>query len=172
MNSVSINERRTFVKKTMTALLAVGSGGLLYSVVSFFSPGKVRVKSGRNYAGVFDPETYRARHKENAFSAIKTVDGNYEIDLADLPEGESAIVTLSGTPVIAVNRGDNYRVYNATCTHLGCMVKWDDKSKRFLCPCHGGIYDENGHVIEGPPPAPIREYTTALSDNRVKVMIA
>ena len=172
MNSLSINERRSFVKKAGTALLAMGSGGLLYSVVNFFSSGNVRVKSGRAYEGVFDPETYRARHKESAFAAVKTSDGNYEIDLADLPEGESAIVTLSGTPVIAINRGDSYRVFNATCTHLGCMVKWDDKNKRFLCPCHGGIYDENGHVIAGPPPAPIKEYNTALLDNRVKVMIA
>ncbi len=44
----------------------------------------------------------------------------------------------------------------STCTHLGCTVRWNASRKRFLCPCHGGVYGEQGEVLEGPPPEPLR----------------
>jgi Rieske Fe-S protein len=47
------------------------------------------------------------------------------------------------------------RALSATCTHLGCQVHWDAKGKRFRCPCHGGVYDVTGKVMEGPPPRPL-----------------
>ncbi len=40
----------------------------------------------------------------------------------------------------------------STCSHLGCSVNWDPEDGRFRCPCHGGVYDEEGRVVEGPPP--------------------
>jgi len=47
------------------------------------------------------------------------------------------------------------RAMSATCTHLGCQVNWDGKAERFNCPCHGGVYDATGKVLEGPPPRPL-----------------
>ncbi len=44
------------------------------------------------------------------------------------------------------------RALSATCTHLGCQVRWDAESKHFRCPCHGGVFDATGHVVSGPPP--------------------
>jgi Rieske Fe-S protein len=47
------------------------------------------------------------------------------------------------------------RALSATCTHLGCQVRWDAAGKKFRCPCHGGIYAPDGTVVEGPPPRPL-----------------
>jgi Rieske Fe-S protein len=47
------------------------------------------------------------------------------------------------------------RALSATCTHLGCQVLWDLRHKQFKCPCHGGVYDAAGNVVEGPPPRPL-----------------
>lgn len=44
---------------------------------------------------------------------------------------------------------------SATCTHLGCQVRWDAESTTFRCPCHGGVYGLDGAVIAGPPPRPL-----------------
>ena len=44
---------------------------------------------------------------------------------------------------------------SATCTHLGCQVRWDPGSTKFRCPCHGGVFDVQGAVVEGPPPRPL-----------------
>ncbi|MBU0994266.1 MAG: Rieske (2Fe-2S) protein [Proteobacteria bacterium] len=166
------DERRTFIKKTIAALFTIGSGSLLYSVIHYFSPKQIHIQSKRGYAGIFDAETNRAKRKNNAFLPVKTSDGHFEIDLSKLPDGESAFMSLSDIPVIAVNRGDNYRIFNATCTHLGCLVKWDPSGKRFICPCHGGIYNEDGEVVAGPPPAAIKEYKTEVSGTFVKIMVA
>ena len=27
------------------------------------------------------------------------------------------------------------------CAHLGCPVRWVPAAERFICPCHGGVYD-------------------------------
>jgi menaquinol-cytochrome c reductase iron-sulfur subunit len=47
------------------------------------------------------------------------------------------------------------RALSATCTHLGCQVRWDRKGQKFRCPCHGGVYAADGTVLEGPPPRPL-----------------
>lgn len=57
--------------------------------------------------------------------------------------------------VFLVRVGDGVKALSATCTHLGCQVRWDREKKRFLCPCHGGEYDARGNVLSGPPPRPL-----------------
>jgi len=37
------------------------------------------------------------------------------------------------------------------CMHLGCPVRYVEASQRFICPCHGGVYDFRGFVDGGPP---------------------
>ncbi|CAE7766385.1 petC-1 [Symbiodinium microadriaticum] len=40
----------------------------------------------------------------------------------------------------------------AECTHLGCLASWNRVGNKFVCPCHGSQYDENGSVLKGPAP--------------------
>lgn len=58
--------------------------------------------------------------------------------------------------VVFVDReADGFRALSATCSHLGCRVRWDVGTTQFHCPCHGGVYDREGAVVSGPPPAPL-----------------
>jgi Rieske Fe-S protein len=58
--------------------------------------------------------------------------------------------------VFLVRDGDRgVKALSATCTHLGCQVRWDGDAKKFICPCHGGVYAADGRVLEGPPPRPL-----------------
>ena len=57
--------------------------------------------------------------------------------------------------VFLVREGEAVKALSATCTHLGCQVRWDGDAKRFRCPCHGGEYDAQGRVVAGPPPRPL-----------------
>ena len=50
---------------------------------------------------------------------------------------------------------------NATCTHLGCLVKQSQSG--FDCPCHGSRYTPNGAVTNGPATQPLSY--SALSIN-------
>ena len=47
------------------------------------------------------------------------------------------------------DRGSVYAV-STVCTHLGCVVKVDDKG--FHCPCHGSEFAPDGTVTKGPAP--------------------
>jgi menaquinol-cytochrome c reductase iron-sulfur subunit len=56
------------------------------------------------------------------------------------------------------------------CMHLGCPVRYVPASERFICPCHGGVYDYAGQVTGGPPVRPLdRFYTRVQSDGTVEV---
>jgi cytochrome b6-f complex iron-sulfur subunit len=44
---------------------------------------------------------------------------------------------------------------SAVCTHLHCIVNWNEMLKKFECPCHGAKFNQNGEVLEGPPPRPL-----------------
>lgn len=36
---------------------------------------------------------------------------------------------------------------SAACTHMGCIVQWQDADRRFHCPCHSALFAEDGaHV--------------------------
>jgi Rieske Fe-S protein len=63
------------------------------------------------------------------------------------------------------------RALSATCTHLGCHVRWDTGSKRFQCPCHGGAYDAQGAVVAGPPPRGLAMLDARVQDPDGSVMV-
>ena len=63
------------------------------------------------------------------------------------------------------------RALSATCTHLGCQVHWDGEGKRFRCPCHGGVYDVTGKVLEGPPPRPLEVIETRIDTTDDSVLV-
>jgi menaquinol-cytochrome c reductase iron-sulfur subunit len=61
---------------------------------------------------------------------------------------------VSGKSAVYVrNLGrDQFQVFAINCTHLGCPVEWFPQSGLFMCPCHGGVYYEDGERASGPPP--------------------
>jgi Rieske Fe-S protein len=74
--------------------------------------------------------------------------------------------------VVYVQReGDAVRVLDSTCTHLGCRTRFDEDTNQFLCPCHGGVYDSEGGVLAGPPPAPLRRLDARIEDGNVVVRV-
>jgi len=76
--------------------------------------------------------------------------------LKDIPVGQGKVVPVADKPVIVVNTAQGVKAYSAICTHLGCIVEWDQARKFILCPCHDGRFNAiSGAVISGPPPAPL-----------------
>jgi Rieske Fe-S protein len=63
------------------------------------------------------------------------------------------------------------RAMSATCTHLGCQVVWDGPGERFHCPCHGGLYDPAGRVLDGPPPRPLDAIEARIDPANGSVMV-
>lgn len=71
----------------------------------------------------------------------------------NLTPGQAIVVQVGSKVVIVVRDRTGFKAFSAACTHLGCLVEWDSSNKRFLCPCHAAVFDENGQVVSGPPPS-------------------
>ncbi len=71
-------------------------------------------------------------------------------------------------PAIDTEPEDKYNKYialSSRCMHLGCPVRYVEAAERFVCPCHGGVYNFRGLVTGGPPVRPLdRFYTRVIND--------
>jgi menaquinol-cytochrome c reductase iron-sulfur subunit len=63
-------------------------------------------------------------------------------------------------PVVAIS---------SRCMHLGCPVRWTSAAQRFICPCHGGVYDFRGKVTGGPPVRPLDHFYTRMRNGQVEI---
>jgi glycine/D-amino acid oxidase-like deaminating enzyme/nitrite reductase/ring-hydroxylating ferredoxin subunit len=74
----------------------------------------------------------------------------------DLKVGEGKILKLDGNKVAAYRDESGKVVLNsAVCTHLKCIVHWNDADKTWDCPCHGSRFKATGEVFSGPAEAPL-----------------
>jgi glycine/D-amino acid oxidase-like deaminating enzyme/nitrite reductase/ring-hydroxylating ferredoxin subunit len=75
----------------------------------------------------------------------------------ELAPGEGRVVSRHGRQV-AVSRDDDgvLRAVSARCTHVGCIVAFNDAERSWDCPCHGSRFALDGSVLEGPATSPLR----------------
>jgi cytochrome b6-f complex iron-sulfur subunit len=98
--------------------------------------------------------------------------GRVQIGTAlDFPAGQGKVVPVNDKPVIVVNTAQGgLKAFSAICTHLGCIVEWDQSRQFILCPCHDGRFNAvNGAVISGPPPAPLPQLALTVEEDAVYV---
>jgi Rieske Fe-S protein len=62
-----------------------------------------------------------------------------------------------------------YIALSTRCMHLGCPVRYVDAAKRFICPCHGGVYDFRGSPSGGPPVRPLDHFYTRVRAGQLEV---
>ena len=86
-------------------------------------------------------------------------------DVDAAPGGLSAVV--GGVPLLLRRAGTTYEAIVRTCTHAGCETTW--KESTFVCPCHGGVFDDAGIPTAGPPALPLARFTVAESGDQLTV---
>jgi glycine/D-amino acid oxidase-like deaminating enzyme/nitrite reductase/ring-hydroxylating ferredoxin subunit len=72
---------------------------------------------------------------------------------AEIAPGSGGVMGW-GPLKVAVYRDEQGMLHrrSAICSHLGCVVNWNDSEKSWDCPCHGSRFDPYGKVINGPAP--------------------
>ncbi|SRR5579883_1454334 len=103
----------------------------------------------------------------NAIAADQTIasaqPGN-RIAVKGLSDPALTYLVISDGPRIA-----EYAI-NPTCTHLGCTVDWKADQNRFVCPCHGSQYDNQGRVVHGPARRNLGLLTVVVKQNQVRLI--
>jgi cytochrome b6-f complex iron-sulfur subunit len=77
---------------------------------------------------------------------------------------------LKGDPTYLVVESDRTLAtfgINAVCTHLGCVVPWNNAENKFICPCHGSQYNNQGRVVRGPAPLSLALAHADIDDGKV-----
>ncbi|MBI4671220.1 MAG: Rieske (2Fe-2S) protein [Chloroflexi bacterium] len=89
----------------------------------------------------------------------------------DFPLNSGKIVSVNDKPVIIVNtKAGGLKAFSAICTHLGCVVTWNERKGIIHSPCHDGLFNPvNGSVISGPPPRPLPQYELVVKEGKVLV---
>lgn len=118
-----------------------------------------------------------AREKKGAYDAWVAL-GNLE----QFPSGQTRLATYRN-PVVNPWDGDtadipcwvrnvdgqNFQVFAINCAHLGCPVRWFPQSSLFMCPCHGGVYYQDGSRASGPPERGLFEYHYKIDGGKLLI---
>ncbi|MES2178312.1 MAG: FAD-dependent oxidoreductase [Gemmatimonadota bacterium] len=118
-------------------------------------------------AKLFDPNRKASSLDALATFAAENVDlplhfvadrlrGVADDDVECVARGEGKVLTIDGKRV-ACHRTSTGRLYkvSAVCTHLGCLVRWNNAESTWDCPCHGSRFTPEGLVLGGPAEAPL-----------------
>ena len=65
--------------------------------------------------------------------------------------GVQSFFDLQGSEIMVRRGEEGMQAFSTVCPHLGCRVHWEEDNHRFFCPCHRGVFDENGVAVSGPP---------------------
>jgi menaquinol-cytochrome c reductase iron-sulfur subunit len=79
---------------------------------------------------------------------------------------------MTGKNACYVRRQDEnqFLVLAVNCAHLGCPVTWFAQSGLFMCPCHGGVYYEDGSHASGPPPRGLYRHEWRIVEGRLQIL--
>ncbi|MET9698550.1 FAD-dependent oxidoreductase [Streptomyces sp. NPDC006529] len=117
------------------------------------------------WTGLYDPRRLHPREAGSLLkiqaSAVKHFVGDRlkpsHVDGVDeIRPGTGAVTRIEGRRC-AVYRDEAGKVHSvsARCTHLGCLVHFNDAETAWECPCHGSRFAPDGAVLQGPATRPL-----------------
>jgi Rieske Fe-S protein len=92
-----------------------------------------------------------------------------EVPVADLSEDQALFFERQGAQIVLVYTAREPKVFDAACTHLGCLVTWDQNEHIFHCPCHGAVFDDKGQAVKGPVNTPLKKIDFEIKNNIIVI---
>lgn len=126
------------------------------------------------WASLYDPRRLHATAEARSFVSANLAVARHFIgdrlrshaaSPAGLAPGTGAILWYEGRHS-AVYRDDDGHLHavSATCTHLGCLVAFNQTERTWDCPCHGSRFDTDGTVLRGPATHPLKQRPTPADE--------
>jgi glycine/D-amino acid oxidase-like deaminating enzyme/nitrite reductase/ring-hydroxylating ferredoxin subunit len=113
---------------------------------------------GKNnsWASLYDPSREPRKKTDTSNKSNKEEEEKDEVNTTktisyeELLPGQGTVIEDKKIALYKDNEG-KIHAYSAICTHLGCIVAWNNSEKSFDCPCHGSRFVANlGSTINGP----------------------
>lgn len=104
-------------------------------------------------------KTFIKENKNVAKQYLKNLPHNAEASVfSEIRPGQGRILETEEEK-LAVYRDQEGQVHclSAVCTHMACIVDWNNAEKSWDCPCHGSRFEVSGKVIEGPALSPLEK---------------
>lgn len=111
------------------------------------------------------PEVWRAVARADAIAAGQTLKVTFS-DPAPLPWAGFAAQSAAW---LRREADGSFVAFSIYCTHTGCPVRWDNGSRLFLCPCHGGTFYSDGAIAGGPPRVPLGRHPVRVRNGDVEL---
>lgn len=70
-----------------------------------------------------------------------------------------------GCAWVVKNRNGSVVAFSPLCTHLGCVYRWGEAERSFVCPCHASRFSADGAIVSGPAPRPLDRLQTRIENN-------
>ncbi|MGE5657434.1 MAG: cytochrome b6-f complex iron-sulfur subunit [Actinomycetota bacterium] len=146
--------RRQFMNLLTFGTVTGVALGALYPVVKYFIP----PSAGGVGGGVTAKDKLGNDIKVSQFLSEHTPGDRV---LAQGLKGDPTYIVVTNDQSLA-----NYGI-NAVCTHLGCVVPWNASENKFMCPCHGSQYNNEGKVVRGPAPLSLALVHATVEDDKL-----
>lgn len=147
--------RRKFLGKLSVALAGVGAGIVTLPLIGFIFAPFLRK----------EPDVWRTVGNVGDFE----VGATSAVDFLDSSPLPWAGMTAKTAAWLRRTADQEFIAFAINCSHLGCPVRWQQSARLFMCPCHGGVYYEDGSVAAGPPPAPLERYPVRVQAGKVQI---
>jgi menaquinol-cytochrome c reductase iron-sulfur subunit len=102
------------------------------------------------------------------FAADNYTPKTLTLDSTSGEAGKTTVYIRKGNPDLGESARE-YVAISTRCAHLGCPVRWVGPAQRFVCPCHGGVYNAKGEVEGGPPVRPLDRFKTRVQNGQVQI---
>jgi menaquinol-cytochrome c reductase iron-sulfur subunit len=154
--------RRRFMTGTVNLTGAIGTAAIVLPALGF-ALGPLFEKHPQPWQAVGAPDDFN----ESTYvpKVITIVAGIGQA-------GKSTVYIRKRNPEIDKEKEDRYNAFVAIstrCMHLGCPVRFVEAAGRFICPCHGGVYNFRGEVDGGPPVRPLDRFYTRVSSGQLEI---
>jgi menaquinol-cytochrome c reductase iron-sulfur subunit len=154
-------EGETVTRRRFMSAVTHSAGGVAAAAFTLpalgFALGPLFSREPFNWQAVGKPSDFT--ETEYAVKVITIVQGIGEA-------GNSIAYVRLRNPAIDTEPEDQYNHWvalSSRCMHLGCPVRYVAAAERFICPCHGGVYDFRGEVAGGPPVRPLDRFYTRMN---------
>ena len=148
-----MSDRRDFMGMALGAFTGLGALGALYAAKKTWDPLPSVQAAGTTVIDVSNAEEnvlYTEIWRGKPIFLLK-VPKNAKTDLKPKKGPENAFED----PRLITIDGDKFFMAIGLCTHLGCIPTYLSEKYKFLCPCHGGLFNAAGEVLKAPPPSPL-----------------